>query len=193
MSARRALPGRRLILRPFTEADLSPRYLAWLADPDVTRFLEVHHQPVNHDSALSYLARFLETDDEIYMIVERASGIDIGTVTLNGVGSIHQRATTGLLLGEKDRWGRGYAADAWTLVIDHAFRDLKLRKVIAGVCKGNSASLRVLDRLGFKLEGTLREECFVDARHVDALRLGLLRAEFIPAPSAFAATADRHC
>lgn len=181
----RDLVGRNLVLRPFEESDIDERYLSWLADREVVRYLEVGHSRIDRASAVRYLARFRESQDEIYLIVERASGRSIGTVTLNGVEHVHRTADTGLLIGERDRWGLGYASQAWTLIIAHAFAELRLRKVIAGVCSGHERSLAVLLRLGFKLEGRLRGQCLVDGEHIDTLRMGMFQDEFVPHPHAF--------
>lgn len=178
------LVGRRLMLRPLTADDVSDRYVGWLNDPEVTRYLEPRDRPATRAAILHYLQRFAGGPDEIFAIIERAGGAHVGNVTLNHVHPVHLTADTGLLLGERDRWGQGYASEAWSLVLRHAFDDLRLRKVIAGACEPNRASLAVLHKLGFRLEGTLRGECLVDGRHVDALRLGLLAAEFVPHASA---------
>lgn len=188
MSANRELPGERLRLRPLRESDVNPRYLGWLRDREVTRYLEVaHHPPQDAVELRAYVARFLATDDEIYAIEERGSGLHIGNVTLNNVDQIHRSADTGLLIGERDRWGQGLASEAWSLVIDHGFRHLGLRKLIAAVCEGNVASLKALERLGFAIEGRLKGECMIDGTEVDRLRLGLFPQMFRPHPGALVA------
>lgn len=152
----RILTGPRVSLRPFEEADLTPRYLAWLNDPEVTRYLEVGKERVTLEQARAYVARFQHSaTDLLYAIVDRASGRHIGNVTLNHLDRRQGTADTGLMIGETSFWGRGYATEAWDLLLDHAFNCLGLRTVYAGAVVGHHGSVRVLRRLGFQLEGSV--------------------------------------
>jgi len=82
------------------------------------------------------------------------------------------------MIGRKEFWGKGYAFEAWNLLIGHAFLRLGLQKIVAGVVESNVASLKTLQKLGFQIEGRLRAEFWVDGEYRDVLRLGLLRDEF---------------
>jgi [ribosomal protein S5]-alanine N-acetyltransferase len=70
--------------------------------------------------------------------------------------------------------------DALTLLIDHAFEDLKLHRIEADVDPRNTASLRLLERLGFRREGHLRERYFKDGEIQDSVMFGLLRSDDRP-------------
>jgi [ribosomal protein S5]-alanine N-acetyltransferase len=175
------LTGPRLYLRRLTVADVSADYVAWLNDPEVTRFLETGKFPSTHESVRAFLERFDATSDQIFAIVDTATDQHVGNVTLNRVNWIHRTADTGLLIGRREFRGRGYAHEAWSLVASYAFGRLGLRKLIAGVVDGNIASQRSLEKLGFRVEGRLRAEYWIEGEVRDALRLGLLRDEFVPA------------
>jgi RimJ/RimL family protein N-acetyltransferase len=175
------LVGERLYLRPLEEADVAEEYLGWLNDPDVTRYLETGRWPAYPESVRAWVRRFAGSQTDIALaIVDRSSDAHVGNVTLNRIHAVHRTADTGLMLGRKDFWGKGYAREAWSLVIDHGFRRLNLRKIVAGVVAGNDASLAVLRSLGFQVEGTLRQELWVDGGYRDVARLGLLAGEFTP-------------
>ena len=62
------------------------------------------------------------------------------------------------MIGRKEFWGRGYAFEAWSLLLEYAFEVLGLRKIIAGAVVGNVPSMVVLEKLGFQVEGRLRQE-----------------------------------
>ncbi|NHN40886.1 GNAT family N-acetyltransferase [Halorubellus sp. JP-L1] len=80
--------------------------------------------------------------------------------------------------------GTGYATEAVSLLLDHAFDERGLRRVEAEVVDGNDASERLLDRLGFDHEGTARDARFARAEFVDAHRFGLLAPEWSGAGAA---------
>jgi len=177
------LVGDRLYLRLLEPEDVGEDYVAWLNDPEVTRYLETGRWPSSIEGVRAWVRRFADSRTDLaFAIVDRASEAHVGNVTLNHIHPVHRTADTGLMLGRKDFWGKGYAREAWSLVIDYGFRRLNLRKIVAGVVAGNDASLAVLRSLGFQAEGTPRREFWVDGAYRDAVRLGLFREEFVPAP-----------
>lgn len=177
------LIGERVYLQWLDEDDVTEDYVAWLNDPEVTRYLHTGRLPATKTSVREYVARFQRsTTDLIFAITDRQTEQHIGNVTLNRIDWINRTADTGLLIGRKEFWGRGYAAEAWSLVIDYAFRRLGLRKIVAGAVADHAPSIAALKKLGFVVEGTFRQEMFVDGEYRDVLRLGLLREEFRSAP-----------
>ena len=175
------LVGKRVYLRHLEEGDISDDYVGWLNDPDVTRYLETGRTPSSIASIRQFLRRFDDSaTDLIFAIIERRTDRHIGNVTLNRISAIHRTADTGLLIGVKSAWGKGYAGEAWALVAAYAFERLGLRKLIAGVVDGNVASQTSLEKLGFTVEGRLRQEYWCDGTWRDYIRLGLFREEFTP-------------
>lgn len=173
------LVGQRLYLRLLEESDIGEEYVGWLNDYEVTRYLETGKFPSTPEAIRKYLERFQDsTTNFIFAIVDRETDQHIGNVTLNRINWIHRTADTGLMIGRKEFRGRGYAFEAWSLVLEYAFQRLGLRKIIAGAIADNAASIAVLKKLGFRVEGRLRQEFLVDGEYRDGVRLGLLREEF---------------
>lgn len=173
------LKGEKLYLRPLEESDIGEEYLSWLNNYVVTRYLESGRFPVTPSELRKYLERFQNsTSDLIFAIIVQETGQHVGNVTLNRINWIHRTADTGLMIGRTEFWGKGYAFEAWSLVLDYAFNRLDLRKIIAGAVAGNLPSIHVLKKLGFKIEGTLRQEFLLDGEYRDAIRMGLFRNEF---------------
>ena len=81
------------------------------------------------------------------------------------------------MIGRKDYWGQGYAFEAWDLLVDYAFERLGLRKISSGAAIANGASVGTLKKLGFKEEGTLREQYYMDGTYCDVVIMGLFRHE----------------
>jgi RimJ/RimL family protein N-acetyltransferase len=69
--------------------------------------------------------------------------------------------------------------EALQTLLTYAFEVLELRRLEADVDPRNAASIRTLERLGFKREGFLRERWHVDGEIQDALFYGLLKREWI--------------
>jgi len=161
------------------QSDISQEYLSWLNDNEVTRYLGVGLFPSTVTDIEKFLERFRQSqNDLVFAIVHRQTGLHIGNVTLNNVNMVYQTGDTGLMIGRKEFWGKGLAFEAWELMIEYAFNQLGLHKVVAGAIHGNTASLKTLEKLGFKHEGKLRQEVLVEGERRDVYRLGLLKDEF---------------
>ncbi|MFC1686103.1 GNAT family N-acetyltransferase [Nanoarchaeota archaeon] len=74
--------------------------------------------------------------------------------------------------------GKGYATEASTILIDYCFKKLKFHKMYADTDPKNLASQKVLKKLGFKLEGVIREKHYSNGKWEDELDYGLLKKEW---------------
>lgn len=87
----------------------------------------------------------------------------------------------------REHWGHGYATEAAHALLRWAFDTLDLNRVQAEADTRNVASARVLEKLGFVREGTLREDCVVNGDVSDSWVYGLLRREWRPSSEPIAA------
>ncbi|MGH3350681.1 MAG: GNAT family N-acetyltransferase, partial [Nocardioides sp.] len=109
----------------------------------------------------------------------REDGAFLGWCTLNSWNPDFRSASLGYCLG-RPAWGQGYATEAVGALLGWAFDALDLNRVQAEADTRNPASARVLEKLGFRLEGTLREDCVVNGDVSDSWVFGLLRRERRP-------------
>ena len=101
----------------------------------------------------------------------------IGTCTLFAITLPHKRAELGFAI-ERGQWGKGYASEAASAIVRYAFEVMGLHRLEADVDPRNAASIRTLERLGFRREGYARERYHLGGEIQDALLYGLLRSEF---------------
>ena len=80
-------------------------------------------------------------------------------------------AEIGYWLGE-EYWGNGIATKALTQMTDYAFSVLRYRKLFAEVLSENKASMRVLEKCGYELEGILKQEVCKDGKYFDVFYYG---------------------
>lgn len=173
------LEGSRTRLRLVETSDCGPRYLSWLADPEVNRYLETRWQPQTAESIRSFVAS-MQADPWSYLfcIVERRDGRHVGNIKLGPVSPRHLCADVSYFIGERFSWGRGLASEAIGLVADFGFRSLGLNRVQAGVYESNLGSIRALERNGFRAEGCWRRQLRSGQDWEDHLWFGLLREEW---------------
>ncbi len=78
----------------------------------------------------------------------------------------------------KSFWGRGYAKEATDLILDFVFKKLKAHRVYAFVLHPNKASMRVLEKCGFKHEGIQRQTILKDNCWLDSHTFAILESEY---------------
>jgi RimJ/RimL family protein N-acetyltransferase len=171
----------RLRLRPFAEADANFLY-ALHSNTHVMRYWD---SPPWTERARAgrFLAMCRTMADEgtgVRVAVERASdGALVGWCCLVEWNPDYRSASLGYCLDEA-MWGRGYATEAAHALLTWAFGTLDLNRVQAEADTRNAASARVLEKIGFVREGTLREDCVVGDEVSDSWVYGLLRREWRP-------------
>lgn len=73
--------------------------------------------------------------------------------------------------------GRGYTTEAVRLLVDYLFATRKEHRIHLVIVPGNAASVRVAEKCGFVLEGTVRGAFFNGGRNQDVLLYSLLRTD----------------
>jgi RimJ/RimL family protein N-acetyltransferase len=165
------LTGNRVRLRRFGEDDVDAEYLGWLNDPVVTRFSNQRFRKHDAASALAYLKSFEGTGNLFLHVSRREDDRPIGTMTAY-VSPHHGTADVGIMIGDRDAWGKGYGQEAWDLLVEHLLARPGIRKVTAGTLQCNAAMIRLAERSGMTLEGRRRDQEIVDGRPVDLLYFG---------------------
>ncbi|MGE0483648.1 MAG: GNAT family N-acetyltransferase [Gammaproteobacteria bacterium] len=168
----------RLLLRPLDDGDCTPDYVAWLEDPEVNQFLETRHQPQTLESVREFVRAVNARDNEhLFGIFLREGARHIGNIKVGPVLARHPVADVSLLIGARDCWGQGYAAEAIRAVSEHAFRHLGVRKLAAGMYVANQGSLRAFLKAGYRQEGHRRAHYLVGDQMSDVIEVGLLPAD----------------
>src|SRR3569832_192481 len=163
----------RLNLRPFRHADAADLF-AVFSDPDVFRYTPIGDWK-HLDEAHQRIARDIEktaSGEYIRLAVERREDSRVlGEVLLFNIVK-ENRAEMGYALA-RAAWGQGYASEALPALLDHAFGPLGLNRIEAIVDPRNTASVRVVQGLGFTHEGTQRERYVMRGETSDGALYGL--------------------
>jgi RimJ/RimL family protein N-acetyltransferase len=105
-------------------------------------------------------------------------GVAVGHCHLRGIDRVNGIATGALLIGEKSQRGKGLACEAIALRSEFAFRRLGLHKLKSSTQAKNVASRRMLEKSGYRLIGTAREDVIDADSRDDVLLFELLRADY---------------
>lgn len=176
------ITGTQVYLRPLGREDLNGRYCAWLNDPEVMCYMETGIFPSTAEDLERFFREVTGTRNQVIMAVaDKKTHQHIGNVKLGPIDWVHRRTTFGILIGEKKFWGKGVGAEATRLIVEYAFERLNLNRVDLGVYAEHESAVRCYERVGFKIEGRMRQDFFHQGKYKDRLWMGLLRSEYKPA------------
>lgn len=151
-----SLETERLLLRPLRGDDLDA-YAEIVADPETMRFMGGPRDRARAWKDIAWcLGHWTLRGYGLWAVEERASGDLVGRI-----GLINPEGWPGLEVGwllARSHWGLGYATEGGRAALGHAFDTVRAGHVISLIAPGNSASIRVAERLGESLEG--RTELF---------------------------------
>ena len=170
------LEGQRIYLREVRPEDVGQAYYRWMNDPEVTHFLESRYYPNSMEKIEEFVRARLGDRDQVFLaIVLKEGDRHIGNIKLGPINWIHRLGDVGIMIGEKQCWGKGYAAEAIGLMVDYAFETLGLHKLTAGCNVNNAGSCRAFEKAGFIVEGTLKEHAWNGGNWQDVKLLGMVR------------------
>jgi len=168
--------GEKVYLRPIEEADAADCY-TWMNDPEVRRTLARRGGPNTEAISREWIRSLDLRHEHVFAIVTREADLYIGNCGLHDINYVDGHATLGIVIGQKEQWGRGFGTEAVRLLCRHAFDDLNLHKVCLACYATNERGIRSYARIGFTVEGRRREQVFIEGRWLDDVLMGLLRDE----------------
>ena len=160
------IEGERVRLEP-PQPEQSSVYLRWLADMEVTRYLRNQHPPSVRQDEESLEKAAEDPRRVLWAIALKESGKLIGATVLEKIDWRNRDAESGIMIGDKSEWRRGYASEVMRLRTEYAFTELGLRKVWTGVEMPNVASRRALEKAGYRQCGLQRRHFFTNGQWHD--------------------------
>ncbi len=176
--------GKRLVLRDFTMDDVDAMY-AYLSDDEL--FHHASWGPLTLEETIESVREAMEATrttpraDYELAVTLRDSGEVVGQVTLKTdryIPRIRQRTSELGYMLRRDCWGRGIATEAARLLLDFAFSERGLHRVFAVVDEDNPASIRVVEKLGFRREARHVKDAFHRGEWLTTLIYAVLEDEW---------------
>ncbi len=159
-------------IRPMCADDLE-MVLAWRNHPKIREHMLTQHV-ISEEEHLHWFERSSADPQRKIMLVEH-QGLPFGLVHFTGL-QAKASVDWGFYLAPDAPKGSGARLGDSALV--YAFETLHVHKLSGQVLDTNAASVRFHERLGFSLEGRLREHVFIESTHRDLLCFGLLHNEW---------------
>ncbi|GIG69914.1 GNAT family N-acetyltransferase [Phytomonospora endophytica] len=176
------ISGPRLAWRELTTGD-ADALIDMLSDPGLFRYAADQELP-DVETYRGFLAEQIEAartpERHRYKLGITVDGVIAGMGGLEMTSATATAAEIGYLLAPA-YWGGGMGTEAASLLVDLAFDRLKLHRVFAGADPANHASIRVLEKIGMRYEGTRREDVFKDGKWRDSVTYAILETDARPA------------
>lgn len=146
------ITSERLILRPYENGDVF-LWQKWDLDSEVQTFMpEPKNEPMTVGVGVEYLKECeKETSGYYWSIVWKDTNKLVGTISITEINIHHGIGELGIVIGEKEYWGKGIAQEAIKMILDIA-PDLKLRRIAAEFEDGNISMEKALTKSGFQKE-----------------------------------------
>lgn len=168
MNTRIEAVSERLILRSFDYALVNERYLGWLHDERVNKYLLKPDVNTTLQDILEYVSGLVESPDNHFLaIIDRDSGLHIGNVRLGPIDHASMVCQYSMMIGDVEFHGKGIGTEVVTMAAKVCFEQLGMNKLFLDVIESNKAAIRVYEKNGFVTEGVLHAHKMLDGEGHD--------------------------
>ena len=143
-------------IRKIEREDITDNYVKWLNDPDVNKYLECRHTVHTLESTIKYVDSLNDNNEILLGIFDSKNERHIGNIKIGPINTLHKQATIGLVIGEKDYWGKGIGTKVIRYTTRYAIESLGVETLIAGCYECNKGSYKAFMNSGWKKVGTIR-------------------------------------
>ena len=177
------ISGKKTYAIPFTKNNASSEdYLYWMRDFEVIKNLNI----------ISYIEKNVSTDELVKYFLDMESAKDIefyslntirdnkfiGSVKISKINNFLGIADLGIMIGDRNYWGKGIATDILEAFCNYIFYEKQLRKITCGLMASNMAMKKVFKKLGFRTEGVFRKVDWFDGEFIDHIYMGCFESEY---------------
>lgn len=168
--------GENIVLRSFERED-AVIYRQWVNHGEIMPLIDRVLPVTQPEHQLWYEKIIQDPQSVIFAIEALKDSIFIGCVWLYNINQRHRHAEIRIVLGEPEFQGKGLGSDALSTISHFAFHHLNLHKVYAYTLANNPRAQAAFEKVGFLPEGLLKQECFIEGKYVDMVRLAMIREE----------------
>lgn len=170
------MTGMQVEIRRFTFEDI-PLKIEWINNPANNRFLH-YDLPLEYGKTCAWFEKNQGRTDR-YDATILADKTPVGLIGLLSIDDRERKAEYYISMGEQSHKGKGVALRASELILEYAFRSLRLERVYLYTETGNTLAQRLFDRLGFRKEGLSPEKLFYNGRYIDRLFYEMTKQEYL--------------
>jgi len=146
-----------LILKELEPDNVTNKYVNWLNDPEVNQYLESRFVQQNKHTVKMFVKNCKNSKVDFIFGIFLLDGVThIGNIKLGPVSVYHKHASIGIMIGDKEYWGKGFESQAISMITQFGFNQLKLEKLCAGCYESNIGSKKAFEKSGYQVEGFIK-------------------------------------
>lgn len=162
-------------IRKFDFKDIKNK-VEWINDPNNNKYLH-YDLPLEYKKTCDWFEKNKDNINRFDAVIE-VDGLPVGIVGLLSIDYKNKKCEEYITIGRLDYKRKGIATKALQMICRYGFENLGLNKIVAYVEYGNP-SLYLHTKVGFQIEGFLKNDLLVDSKYIDRFILGLTRDDFI--------------
>lgn len=163
------LTSDRIMIRRINKEDDLPLVSQWLDDDLGRNFL------LTRSNLREYtLEDLIDKKEDLLGVICLKDGKPIGLMAFLDIDRQQLKAEMRKLIGHSAYRGKGFGKEASQLWINYGVHQLNLKKLYVNTIEANVRNVRINRDLGFHLEGILKNECYIDGKPYDLLRMGIV-------------------
>lgn len=112
-----------------------------------------------------------------FAIEDLKTGKYIGGCSINECDVKNRTCVVGIMIGDKEYWGKGYGSDALKILIKFIFEEVNMNKIKLNVFAFNNRAIACYKKVGFKEEGILRKEIYRSGKYYDEIIMAMFKGE----------------
>jgi RimJ/RimL family protein N-acetyltransferase len=166
--------GANCYLSPISLDD-AEKFTEWLNDLEVTVNLQMYASVISAEQERVLLEELAKGHN--YSIIDSKTDELIGNCGFLDIDHLNRTAETGIFIGNKNYWNRGYGTEALRLLLDYGFKALNLNNVLIRVYSFNERAQKSYQKVGFKTLGRRRAALRRGSEAFDIVYMDILAAE----------------
>jgi len=172
------LIGKICYLSPCSQGE-AEKWTEWDNDLEIAIPLgDEAYTPYTLEKMREILSEVSKQQSHIFSIVDLETDLIMGRCLLFNIDQVNRKAMLGIVIGEKEYWGRGYGQGAIKLLLDYGFNLLNLNSIMLGTFSFNERAQTCFKKAGFKEIGRRREARIIGEKVFDVILMDLLSSEF---------------
>ncbi len=161
------IKSKKLYLKKLTKSDITTKYVNWLNDTNINKYLEARHFTHTLKSQRKYISEIINSKSTLIFGIFTNDNIHIGIIKIGPIDDINKFTEISYLIGDKNFLRKGYSYNSIKICENFIFKKLKILKISAGVYSNNIASIQLLKKLGYKKEFTKKKHLIFNDKRID--------------------------
>lgn len=171
------LKGDRVLLRPMKPEDIARQH-EFSQDLELYGLDSTYPRVSSLEKAQAFYAERTKFDENLAPFAIEADGKYIGYCSLMHLQDRYGNLELGIMIGDREYWGRGYGREVIKLLLAYGFRYLRARRIELTTHAKNERALRCYLACGFVKEGRPRKVIWIEGEYVDLVNMSILREEW---------------